>query len=637
MAITIDSRQARRPGRTPAASLARVSLSHRAKAFAAAKRHSRLVRLLRMLCPLSAVGVLAAYLAAVGINWQLTAGKFKVGSVEITADDLTMKDPSYFDTTSDGRYEVRAKRAIVSFGQKKDTPIKLVDVSGEMVKKSGEVTKLKAKSGLFDNAKGELELFDGIEIDGSNGLMARLTRAMIYSKEGKVVSADPVSANMPTGSIQAASMVMNIKTKLAQFRGSVSVRLVPQQGQTLGAGKDARRPVDIRAEELDIDDSAKTAHFRGKVVAVQGETMLQTSYLMVKYEGQAAAALGADAETPTARGTGKEDGARVTFLWARNGVEITAGNDRRIISELADFDVVAETALFDGKVVATQERNVLKGGRLSIDRKAGKTRLETPGSGGRISATFHPQGAVAVRPARRPTAAEAVQETVMGSFKTDRSAPMAVEATLLELHDATNKAVFSGNVSARQGDMLLRTSQLTAFYSGKAGLGLSEAGDSHAGTAGKGREKSEVVRLEARQSVIVTSGEQSATAQWADFDVKANKALLGGGVVVDKIVKDAEDPLKRNIVTGDRLRIDLTTGVYQVESDPGAAVAQPPAAAAAKTPATSSGPSASSGTMLEEKFKACPPGRQCGLFFPEKLKQKAIDKLKQRAPGIDVR
>ena len=121
--------------------------------------------------------------------------------------------------------------------------------------------------------------------------MARLSRAMIYSKEGKVVSNDPVSANMPTGSVQAAAMTMHTKTKLAQFRGNVAVRLLPQQGQTLGTGRDARQPVDIRAEELDIDDAPRPPISASKVVAMQGETMLQTPYLVVKYEGKAAAAL----------------------------------------------------------------------------------------------------------------------------------------------------------------------------------------------------------------------------------------------------------------------------------------------------------------------------------------------------------
>jgi lipopolysaccharide export system protein LptA len=497
-----------------------------------------------------------------------------------------------------------------------------------MVKKNGEITNLKAKHGLYDNTKGELQLFDGIEVDGSSGVMARLSRAMIYSKEGRIVSSDPVSANMPAGSVQAASMAMSTKTKLVHFRGSVTVRLVPQQGQTLAAGKDARQPVDIRAEELDIDDNAKTAHFRGKVVAIQGETMLQTASLVVKYEGKAAAALGVDAEAQAGRDAAKakEGGSRVTFLWAREGVEITVGNDRRIVSELADFDVTAETALFDGNVVATQETNILKGGRLSIDKKAGKTRLETPGGG--IVATFVPPPASAVpRPAKRPTVVEAAQGSVMGGFKADRNAPMTVEATQLELLDTANKAVFSGKVTARQGEMTLRTSQLTAFYSGKAGLGLSDPGDSPGAPAaagkGKGREKSEIVRLEARQWVIMNTPEQTATAKWGDFDVKANTALLGGEVVLDKMVPDPKDASKTvsQLVQGERLRLDLTTGIYQVESDP--------APTAAKQPGISSGPP---GATLEEKAKSCGAGRICGLFYPGQMKEKAKDALQKKAP-----
>ena len=205
---------------------------------------------------------------------------------------------------------------------------------------------------------------------------------------------------------------MRTKTKLVEFRGGVAVRLIPQQGQTLGAGKDARQPVDIRAEELDIDDAAKTAHFRGKVVAIQGETMLAAPSLLIKYEGKAATALGEAGEGAKDAPKAKQGGTRVTFLWARGGVEITSGQDRRIVSDLADFDVIAETALFDGNVTAVQEKNVLKGARLTIDRKAGKTRLETPG--GRILATFVPPASTQPRPVKRPSVGEEVQSALVG-------------------------------------------------------------------------------------------------------------------------------------------------------------------------------------------------------------------------------
>ena len=622
MAITVDTRNARRSGRTPAVS-ARVI--HRARAFAAARRHSRLVAVLRILCPLVALGIVAVYALVVAMSWASNAGKFKVGGVEITADDLTMKDPSYFDVTSDGRYEVRAKRAVVPFNQ--NAPIKLTDVSGELTQTSGVVTRLKAKHGLLENKKGELELFDGIEIDGSNGVMARLSRAMFYSKEGKVVSTHPVSATLPAGSVQASAMTMHNKTKLVEFRGNVAVRLVPQQGQTLsqtlGTGKDARQPVDIRAEELDIDDAAKAAHFRGKVVAVQGETTLQAPYLMVKYEGKAASGLASAAEG-AAKGAGNE-GTRVTFLWARNGVEVTAGTDRRITSDLADFDISADTALFAGSVVATQEKNVLKGGRLLIDRKTGRTRLETPGNG-RIAATFHQNGPALARPGKRPTGVAEVQGAMLGSFKADRNAPMQVEAETLELHDDSSKAIFNGDVRARQGDLLLRTAELTAFYSGKSGMGFGNPAEEPGGKA-KGQDRGEIVRLEARRKVILTSkDQQSASGEWADFNVKDNTALMGGGVTVTRVT---DDPLKPTVVRGERLKVDLATGISQFEAAEPSTPQRPPPPPVAKSPETPA-------PTPQERVDACGPGRTCVLLYPKQVKEKAIDLLKKKKPGVVV-
>jgi len=624
MAITLDTRNARRPGRVPAVV---ASVGQRARAFAAAKRHSRLVAMLRILLPLAAIGIAGVYALIVAMSWASQHSKFKFDDVVIRAEDLTMKNPSYFDVTKEGRYEVRAKRAVVAFNQ--NAPIKLIDVSGDLTQNNGTVTKLKAKHGLLENKKGELELFDGIEIDGTNGMMARMSRAMFYSKEGKVVTTEPVSATMPTGSVQAAAMTMLNKSKLVQFRGNVTVRLVPQQGQGLAAGRDARQPVDIRSEELDVDDAAKTAHFRGKVVAVQGETMLQAPYLMVKYEGKAASGLASAADATPAKGAGS-DGARVTFLWARNGVEVTAGTDRRIVSDLADFDVTADTALFAGNVVATQEKNVLKGGRLVIERKAGKTRLDTPGNG-RIAATFHPNAPVQPRTAKKPPGVEEVQGALLGSFKGDRNAPMNVEAATLEVLDASNKAVFEGDVRAHQGDLVMRTSELTAFYSGQTGMGpggpANPADD--AGAKAKGQEKGEIVRLEARRKVILDSKDtQSATAEWADFNVKANTALLGGGVTVTKAT---DDPLKPDVVRGERLRVDLTTGISQVEA---AQVAMPPRPP--PPPAASSDSSSTPAPTPQEKMEACPPGRTCILLHPKQVKDRALEVVKKKAPAANV-
>ena len=608
MAITFDTRDARNAGRS--GTRASAGVVDGARAFAIARRHSRLVRLLRLALPLAAAGILAAYALVLTVSWHLSAGRLKVAGVQVTAEDLTMKDPVYFGVNKDGgRYRVQAKRAVVGLNQ--NAPIKLIDITGELMQSGNAVTKLKAKHGLFDNPKGELELFDGIEVDGSNGLSARLSRAMIYSKESRIVSKHPVVASTPTGSVQASAMTMHTKTKAVAFRGEVSVRMLPGAQGSVALGKDPRQPVDIYSDELDIDDAQKTAHFRSKVVATQGDTTLKTPYLFVKYEGKAAGGLSAAAPQP-----GEQSGSRVTLMWARNGVEVVAGTDRRITSDLADFDAKAETALFVGKVHITQDKNVLDGTRLFVDRKVGKSRLETPAEGGqaagRITASFYQSEAKAGARPKAKVTTDPELPGMLGSFKSDPSAPMEIEADTLDVHDANKKAIFNGNVWAHQGGMVIRSEELVAIYTGQSGLSLANSGDDPGSKAGA----AQIVRVEAKRQVLITSKDgQSASADWANFDVKANTALLGGNVVVMRGKDMAEGP---------RLKIDLTTGMYrfELEGDATAASGKQPAAAPT-APATPSSPSGPLDT------RTCPPGKQCMLFYPKEAKDKAKDLLKK--------
>jgi lipopolysaccharide export system protein LptC len=619
MAITLDTRGAsRKRMAVPAAA----SLAARTRAFAAARRHSRLVRFLRTMLPLTAVGIMIYYGATLALHLETSIGRLKVGGVTVTADDLIMKDPSYFGVTKDGgRYEVRAKRAIVGLNQ--NAPIKLVDIGGDLVQANKVTTKLKAKHGLFDNTKGELELFDGIDIEGSNGLAAKLSRAMVYQKEGKIVSKHPVTATTPTGSVRASAMTVDNKSHAAQFRGDVAVRMVPSAQGQVGIGVDSRQPVDIASDELDIDDAQKAAHFRGNVVAVQGETTMSTPNLLVKYEGKAAGGL-ATTSAPKQAG---EQGTRVSFLWARSGVVINAGTDRRVTSDRADFNAEADTALFVGNVVVKQDKNVLRGQRLFIDRKAAKSRLESPGEGsrppGRIAASFYQANAgtaAKAKPTTAPTTADAVQGAMFGTFKTDPNAPMEVDADTLDILDTSKQAVFNGSVKARQGDFVIRAGELTAFYAGQAGFGLGNTADA-SGAKGKAQTQGQLLRMEAKRDVLITSKDnQTAKADWANFDVKANTALLGGGVSVVK---------GKDIVEGSLLKIDLTTGFYRFE-DTSAAPLLPKLPQAPATSSTSAnGPETAGGG-------ACPPGRQCMLVFPKDAKEKAKDLLK-KAPVSDAR
>ena len=71
---------------------------------------------------------------------------------------------------------------------------------------------------------------------------------------------------------------------------------------------------------------------------------------------------------------------------------------------------------------------------------------------------------------------------------------------------------------------------------------------------------SSIKRLEARGNVVVTQKDQVVTGETAVFDTKTNLITMLGGVVLTQC---------KNVLRGDRLMVDMTTGVSRVESDSG--------------------------------------------------------------------
>jgi LPS export ABC transporter protein LptC/lipopolysaccharide transport protein LptA len=620
MAITMDAREA---PRGPVLKGSR-DAAERARAFRRARRHSLLVKMLRVALPVAAAGIAGFYALTLGLSWQMGPGRLKIGEMEVTADDLTMKDATYFGLTKDGgRYEVRAKKAIVEFN--KEAPIKLIDIDGDLLQANDVTTKLKAKHGLLDNAKSELELYDGIEIDASNGMQARMSRAMVYSKEHRIVSKHPVDLSMPNGRVQGATMTMRSDTREATFVGDVKAHLVSteQPGQRVPSspafGRDSKHPIDVTADQLYVNDFAKTALFMGKVVAVQGDSTLKAPELHIAYEGRAAA----DAMTAAAQPQQPEEASRLSRLVAKDGVVVTVGVDRRVASDQVEFDAKADTALFVGDVLVNQQKNVLQGQRLFIDRKAGTSRLETPAEGtqpaGRIAATFYQNDTKgAAQPKSKPKSIPdhkdgAMQDGVLGSFKMDPNAPMDVEADTLDVYDNEKRAVFHGNVKTKQGDFVVRTKEMVAFYS--AGLGLASGRD---GAADK--TPAQLTRIEAKQKVLIISKDgQSATGDWAIFDTKANTVLLGDDVTISR---------GKDVAQGPRLKIDLTTGMYRFELEQEPAVA--PAAPATSASPQLTAPAPPSSNPAE---RACAPGRQCLLVYPKDAQDRAKGAVDKVLPG----
>jgi lipopolysaccharide export system protein LptA len=167
------------------------------------------------------------------------------------------------------------------------------------------------------------------------------------------------------------------------------------------------------------------------------------------------------------------------------------------------------------------------------------------------------------------SAASGVPNAMQG-FSQNRDQPIQIEAASLEMRDKKKEATFSGNVKVVQGDTTMTSKVLVVFYESSEqaqaapppAKGGAKSAPIQAAAPGPGGSSS-IKRLEARGNVVVTQKDQVVTGETAVFDTKTNLiTMMGGaaGVVLTQC---------KNVLKGDRLLVDMTTGVSRVESDSG--------------------------------------------------------------------
>src|SRR5215212_515506 len=153
----------------------------------------------------------------------------------------------------------------------------------------------------------------------------------------------------------------------------------------------------------------------------------------------------------------------------------------------------------------------------------------------------------------------------MQGFSQNRDQPIQIEAASLEMRDKKKEATFSGNVKVVQGDTTMTSKTLVVFYDATTAPApapnakASKSAPIQAATPGPGGSSS-IRRLEAKGSVVVTQKDQVVTGETAVFDTRSNLITMLGGIVLTQ---------GKNVLRGDRLMVDIATGVSRVESDSG--------------------------------------------------------------------
>lgn len=163
--------------------------------------------------------------------------------------------------------------------------------------------------------------------------------------------------------------------------------------------------------------------------------------------------------------------------------------------------------------------------------------------------------AAATMLAAAPAAAQQAGSPFVG-FSQNRDQPINFEADRAEVLDNERKAILTGNVRIRQGESSLAAARLVILYENPANGGRQATTSERQPTSVAASPTQNVRRFEMEGGVVVTSRNQSATAERGSFDARRNEAIMEGNVVLTQC---------GNVLRGSRLHADLTANRVRLD------------------------------------------------------------------------
>lgn len=195
--------------------------------FRDARRHSRVVRILRVAIPLAVligiVGItLVTYLNPLRM---LTALPININDLVVSGTKITMEQPRLTGFTRDERaYEFTADAAAQDLSRPNIVELRNIHAKVEMQDKS--TMQMTAIGGTYDTKAEMLKLERSIMLSSSTGYKGRLSEATIDVRKGNVVSDRPVELEMLQGVLNANRLEIVDSGALVRFHSGVNLTVM---------------------------------------------------------------------------------------------------------------------------------------------------------------------------------------------------------------------------------------------------------------------------------------------------------------------------------------------------------------------------------------------------------------------------
>ena len=226
----------------------------RRRTFVAARRHSGVVRALKVLIPAGAIVAVAAVAFVTLYNPFGRIPGLTLGPISFSGSKIAMESPKLTGYRKDNKpYEVTAVAAFQDI--RKPNVIELKDMKARLaVDANGSMARLVSNAGVFDTGKEHLDLKDDIHVWTEKGEEIFLKSASVDFKTGSAVSKEAVRIKTPTLDLEAEGMEIADSGKTLVFTGRVRTRLTSAPAPAVASVKPTETGTVTRYTEAEARD-----------------------------------------------------------------------------------------------------------------------------------------------------------------------------------------------------------------------------------------------------------------------------------------------------------------------------------------------------------------------------------------------
>jgi lipopolysaccharide export system protein LptC len=197
------------------------------RAFRSARRHSKLVRVLRIVVPTFVVaGCVIMFLITYYNPLRMLAKlPINLNDLIVSGTKVTMEQPRMSGFTRDSRaYQLSADAAAQDLT--KPDLVELHKIHAQVQMQDNSTMKMSADNGIYNSKSETLQLANDIRLSSSSGYSGKLSEALVNIRSGNVVSNQPVELQMLQGTLNANKLEIVDNGDLVRFHDGVVMDLM---------------------------------------------------------------------------------------------------------------------------------------------------------------------------------------------------------------------------------------------------------------------------------------------------------------------------------------------------------------------------------------------------------------------------